>query len=819
MDDLRDQILKIVEREMIGPDPIDWEGYVQPNGEEILFTDPPRQRYIAGILFPQETRDEYLEPEEVTDVSDNTVENGEPETEAMQKQLFSDTPEFLEDAEELINRSNAYRQSAMSITAAVLKNDSLKVKVSAASYVPVSNKDPESGFEKTSYHRKPIIWNNDNQELNLPTNQEKNLKFPIADTGLQLVITSRISMLKHSIFTFSLENTKRCTVSSFKDEDCFFQVKYSLYSELGFQALPPDQKVYSDNDFTSNQLLYRDVFNYAIGHGCAADWDTHNGKVSAIHSTIFPLFELKPIVPSAIPGVLLDMHKMSISDNYLNTLQELETLCANYKSWIDQLRVRKTSLESQYQEAAERHIKNCEQCHHRMIRGVNLLKNNATVRHAFQLMNEAMLMQQLHYNLPLQRWEGDGRRGIRLVDGIEMLPKISDTKTWPGEASRYGRWRPFQLAFILINLYAMYEDNSEEREIVDLIWFPTGGGKTEAYLGLSAYCIFLQRLMGNQEFGSTILMRYTLRLLTAQQYERAAALICACESLRLRNPDLLGTNRITIGLWVGSATTPNKMKDAVRAYEELYNGTSNKNPFVILKCPWCGAQMGPVQVNHGVIALPGYQKIRKNRKYSIVFQCANHEVCDYAKSDTPLPLQIVDESIYDTPPTLLLGTVDKFATLPFRPEAQSIFGIKNGIRVSAPKLIIQDELHLISGPLGSMVGHYETLISELCTRNAPNGKVKPKIVASTATISRAKEQCRALYARSEDQVFQFPPSGLDAGDSFFAYEDKSQKGRKYVGIMATGSSSDATTAIRLYSALLYAAKSIKTDSEVSRDAY
>lgn len=129
-----------------------------------------------------------------------------------------------------------------------------------------------------------------------------------------------------------------------------------------------------------------------------------------------------------------------------------------------------------------------------------------------------------------------------------------------------------------MNLRSMYDRNCNERGIVDLIWFPTGGGKTEAYLGLSAYTIFIRRLMNKDDKGTAILMRYTLRLLTAQQYERASAMICACDLIRNEHVDLFGKNRITIGLWVGSATTPNSIKAAVKAYEKLYNGGGN-NPF------------------------------------------------------------------------------------------------------------------------------------------------------------------------------------------------------------------------------------------------
>ena len=254
---------------------------------------------------------------------------------------------------------------------------------------------------------------------------------------------------------------------------------------------------------------------------------------------------------------------------------------------------------------------------------------------------------------------------------------------------------------------------------------------------------------------------------------------------------------------------------AVKKFEKLKQD-GKENPFVILKCPWCGAQMGAIQRGN-IWEIAGYKKVMgPHGKAKIVFRCRNRN-CDFSKED--LPLFVVDDAIYESTPTLLLGTVDKFAMLPFRPKAQCLFGYENGEKKTSPDLIIQDELHLISGPLGSMVGHYETLIHELCTVRTPSGEIHPKIIASTATISRAKAQCHALYGCKEDHVFQFPPPGLDAGNSFFAKEDHGQNGRRYVGILATGSSSDATTAIRLFAALLYGAKAMKVEKESDRDSY
>ncbi len=807
-DTRRDQLIDYVEREFIGPDPIDWPGMIQPNGEEILKTDPPRTRYIAGILFPRNTTDMQVDIREGE--SEPLSKDDEDDSEPIHDDYSGGSLEFLENAEELINRSNAYRQSAISLTVAVKPSDSIHVKVTAGTYVTQTTTDPTTGKKTTSYPRSSLSWDNEGLPVPLPSAEVGLTKIPVGGTGLQFDITYRYNAYGNNIYTFSLENTNQSHGSFVRDDDCFFQVKFTLFSDGGFSPLADGQRVTRDEDYLSNQLLYRNVYNYAIGHGTAADWEDGE-TVTWISTATFPKYDIKPIVPSTIDGVSLEMLKMSPYGHFADTIAELRQMCKKYREWINSLHAKKETLDPKYSETAQRHIESCEKCLSRMENGVELLENDETVKIAFQYMNLAMLMQQLHYNLPLRRWEIDSQGDIRLEREIP-LPIVTDSDTWGEYKERYGKWRPFQLAFILMNLRSMYDRNCDEREIVDLIWFPTGGGKTEAYLGLSAYTIFIRRLLNIEDSGTAILMRYTLRLLTAQQYERASAMICACDLIRKEHEDLFGKSRITIGLWVGGTTTPNSSKEAVKAYEKLYRGDTN-NPFVMLKCPWCGAQMGPVQKGK----VPGYRKYKKTaRTFDFAFRCSNY-MCDYSKED--LPLFVADETIYEKTPTLLLGTVDKFAMLPFRPEAQSIFGFENGNKKTSPDLIIQDELHLISGPLGSMVGHYETLIHELCTTRASSGEVHPKIVASTATISRAKDQCHALYGCYKDRVFQFPPSGLEAGNSFFAEEKPKQNGRRYVGILATGSSSDATTAIRLYATLLYAAKAMKVQTEADRDPY
>ena len=819
MKERRDQIIDLIKREMIGPDPIDWEGCRQEDGEEILTVDTPQNRYIAGILYPKG----ILDAEAEASMVENMVEeaDADEETEEDKDQEDNDI-EFMDDAEELINRSNSFQQSAMSITVAVRNEDRIVPYVSAGYYIKTDYIDPKGENKSVRFSRRPIKWNNNGKTIELPVPAKTLIKYPVGESGLQFDITLRMTKGTFSIYTFTLENTYTSAAKNDLDTQSYFQCEFALNSETGFIPLPDSIKInVHDQDYLSNKMMYRDVFNYAIGHGCAADWEDKNGRVHRIETAVFPSFEVKPVMPSRIEGISLKMYEFGPRGNFTHAVGELVEMCNQYEGWIRELEEKKKTLE-QFSETAETHIQNCRVCLTRMREGIELLENDNEVRIAFQYMNLAMLEQQLHFHLPLQKWKEARDNEIELEQPVKILPDPDNPDTWyDKEHNHYGQWRPFQIAFVLMNLKSMRHRRCDERGIVDLIWFPTGGGKTEAYLGLSAYTIFIRRLMNKEDAGTAIIMRYTLRLLTAQQYERASAMICACESIRQEHSDLFGNTRISIGLWVGGDTTPNKMDDAMAAYSQLMAGKTEDNPFVMLKCPWCGAQMGVFRSEKGITKLPGYYRNKgKGGKYFFQFKCHNTaNNCLFSRINSPLPLYIIDEDIYEKKPTLLLGTVDKFATLPMRPQAQGLFGYEDGTKVTAPDLIIQDELHLISGPLGSMVGHYETLISELCTIHTSDGDIRPKIIASTATISRAREQCNALYACGKDKVFQFPPSGLDAGESFFAYEDREKQGRRYVGIMASGSPSDTTTAIRLYATLLYAAKQIEVEKENDRDAY
>ena len=830
---MRERLLEFLKKELIGPDPV--PPLVQDNGEERI-KEPPRMRYGAGILFPQAAP---LDDVEATDATEQEMSNySESEAESVDvdglstedtRGLPTNTDDAADANDEILKLANSFLPSAMGFSCFLeIPDEGVAVKIAAGRYlvegaeVKDSDGNPVSGktFQRQSIDTTIVIPATDISP-HPGRCGEFRVEKDAESTGLVLSIrnrtTGRGSVTGGQLLTFSLIN-RRTAEGVIRNEDCFFQVSFSVEasdSSACFRPYPARRLALFTEDDLSNQLLYRKRRTYAVGHGCAPVWtEVEDGKATQISAETIPAFEIKPIVPNPLRELLLRMYDLSDYGDLTSMISNLSKLCDLYEAWIEkQVRVAHREFTDQLLlDTAERHIRDCRRCLARMRQGVSLIETDSRVRRAFNLMNRAMLLQQLHYNLPLRKWQADSNRSMVLEEHSQALPDIHDPNTWPKEG--LGGWRPFQIAFILMTLESIARPHSNDRRIVDLIWFPTGGGKTEAYLGLIAFTIFLKRLRDKTDVGTTALMRYTLRLLTAQQYHRAAALICACEKIRLENQNELGSDKITIGLWVGRSLTPNKRSDAVKAFDQMAQGKSKENPFIVLKCPWCGAQMGPVNVK-GTVRIRGYQK--KLNPSRVDLQCHN-SACDF--SDCPLPLQVVDEDMYESPPTLLIGTVDKFALLPWLPRARGLFGFREDReRVSPPELVIQDELHLISGPLGSMVGHYETLIGELCRNHTENPPVGPKIVASTATISRAREQGHALYNCGRDNVFQFPPQCLEAGDSFFAYEDKTASGRMYVGVHASGLSSHATAQVRVISALLQATKSVEVASEKERNPY
>lgn len=583
-----------------------------------------------------------------------------------------------------------------------------------------------------------------------------------------------------------------------RPENSFFQVGFSVTPKnADARFLDYEKRVRrtrkTKEHGISTELLYRNRQVLGVGHGCALTWDSDG---TSLQTEIIPTYE--------VPGITFNVSELRtveyvLSMKALSDLSSLsrEEICdtlsvfvRTYREWIETKQQEIIQLDESLRSVATRHLDECEQCAARLVRGISILRTDDMAFRAFQLANRAMLMQRVHSELVASRDSG-AERGPLWPD----YERIPDT---------HARWRPFQLAFLLLNIASMLDPESPEREIVDLIWFPTGGGKTEAYLGVTAFCIFLRRLRDPvRGAGTAIMMRYTLRLLTSQQFQRASTLICACERIRLEQPDVLGREPIGIGLWVGGDSSPNTLADAAYALDELVVGRTQRNPFQVLQCPWCGTSLEGVGGGDGESNW-GYRIVDNPRRLRIF---CTEPSCFFHQE---LPIKVVDDDIYRQPPTLLFGTVDKFAMLPWKAEAGNLFGLNRD--VFTPELIIQDELHLIAGPLGTMVGLYEAAIDLLCSSKG----IKPKIIASTATITNADEQVHSLYDR---RVAVFPPPGIDAEDSFFSREAPLSQvpGRQYVGLMATGTTL-ATAQVVLMSAILQSVQDLAVADE-AKDPY
>lgn len=581
--------------------------------------------------------------------------------------------------------------------------------------------------------------------------------------------------------------------------------EYPLQNEVMFQcALKvniPESVVgvftsKADRYHLQEELLYRDKQEIAIGHGVGVDWETV-GNITTIYSTWMPRYELPSVEHSKIENQNFSMGELSeLSPKAL--YEKLIILPQMYKQWLQQQMLIVSELPQYLQEEAQKNIQQVEQIIKRLEEGIELVtKSEQSLEYiAFQFANKTMVLQRA-YSEVARQYRAEKKR---------VKPELN------------GEWRLFQLIFLLMNIAGASDENHEDRNVVDLIWFPTGGGKTEAYLGVAAYTMAYRRLLAPNQIdkyaGITVFMRYTLRLLTTQQFQRAAALICAAELLRRHNPNLFGTESFSIGLWIGADSSPNSFKDAMEKMEELQKGQEVKagNPIQLMNCPWCGTELTHEQ----------YEISEKHQK---IF-CSNKE-CAFHKE---IPVYTIDDAIYQKLPTLLIGTVDKIAQLPWKQNMHELFGNKNVYsrefgfkfsestpkgysrinRLKPPELIIQDELHLISGPLGSLTGLYEVSI-DLLTRH--NGR-PAKVIASTATISGAEDQIKALYGR---KYIQFPLAVQKANDNFVSKEIPTTKksGRYYVGICAPGVS-NKIQAIHMYSAY---ATITRTQSKYKVDPY
>jgi hypothetical protein len=727
----------MLSRDLIGP--------ITPT--ETIENVDPLSYYVMGILWAKRQ---------------NMATEPEQEDAAMELVLATELADELEDESEHsdnIANTHIYKPSAMGVSVMLPPEaNKLDVIFSFAKYTyserqEYQNDDEEKQRKVRQYTRTPrsLEMSSEIPEVSGSVICDEQKEFHKLGVDLTLTVR-RVQNDGSKLVTVSVANALYVPQKKREqNESALFQVKLTLSNPQGFIPIYQAPLIGNSDDEKITSMLYSNILNYAYGHGCSTQYEEDNeGKVTAISSDFMPTAEVLQMRPGDIATADILRLGYWATAEHTAACAGLLGFVSEYANWLESQTLEAASLAVSGSPA---HLvtKRIAICITRIRNGIAALQDDI-VWQAFLLMNEAMLLQR---------------------QKAKKLPESQlDSVTW----------YPFQLAYILQIIPDIINTDSEYRDSVDLLWFPTGGGKTEAYLGVASFAIFYRRLsLRPNNDGVTVIMRYTLRLLTIQQFERASALICASEYLR-RQRDIPG-GEISIGLWIGSGMTPNHIEGEEGAAKVLGRLRQNPeerinegNPVQITSCPWCGEP----------IDLDGYHIIERQ----LVISCHNNPHCEFHKA---LPIYVVDDDVYAKKPTLLLSTIDKFARLAWEPKSKSIFG-EDG---APPELIIQDELHLISGPLGTLAGIYEIAVEYLSTRQ---GRY-PKIIASTATVKNAVEQIRNLYNKD---TIQFPPSGLSFVDSFFAVRANKddRPARTYIGLCEAGGSL-ADLILRVYANLLF----------------
>jgi Helicase conserved C-terminal domain len=649
------------------------------------------------------------------------------------------------------------------------RQEEIAVKLPAGLSAPWESNVPASGGLKVAVSVRPVISESSNGDIQAGTRCA-------------------------SIF---LVNRRTPVADAVRDEAFAFQAEIEVQSDTAFVPRPNLRSLESDDwDERVADLQYRDAWEFAVGHNVATRANIVNRECHSVRTCWIPQCEVERVAPAKLSGVELSMDVLGRLKDGADAKAKLGPIVGQYRAWIDQQRAAMPNSPSRRKETAEELLNRAGIAANRIEQGVGLLSDPICLE-AFRIANRTM-----------------ATAARRRLGVMQHKPA----------ASIQPAWRPFQLAFLLMNLKGIAEPTDPDREVVDLLFFPTGGGKTEAYLGLAAFTMVLRRLRnpGISSAGLSVLMRYTLRLLTLDQLGRAATLICALELERQLDVEKLGEWPFEIGLWVGKAATPNHMGKKGDNYREsaraktiaFLNDDRKPSPIPLEECPWCGTKFKA----NSFRLLP-----HPDEPTDLRVTCVNRD-CEFTRGNS-LPILAVDEPIYRRLPAFMIATVDKFAAMPWTGEVGSFFGRvqrhdKHGFygpcdpqlgrplpaeRLLPPDLVIQDELHLISGPLGTMVGLYETALDELCCREVAGRRVRPKIVASTATVRRAESQIRALFNHRTVDIF--PPPGPDRRNSFFALTETPQESnaRLYLGVAAQGRSPKVVM-LRVYLVLLATAQ-------------
>ncbi|MBO3746155.1 hypothetical protein J5X84_08785 [Streptosporangiaceae bacterium NEAU-GS5] len=733
--------------------------YVGPDGgdDEVVVNMPDRQ-YAVGMLFPYESSAPNPEDSDRGAEVEADVASGDVEEDGAGVPLAED-----------------WRPSSVAISF-VTDRTTVSCDFSGGTYQPITGDGPPR------WQRRPFRFQEVELSQKRPLHQVREGDVPIEigsrwrPSGDAHLVTVHVRLLSKSTGDDRLDIGRM-----------LFQVALSVTPAPGGQIFEYDSSRSHDPDAESAELRlrYRDRKVYAVGHGMAADWDLSDGEcthvfLDPVPAFVVPAIETTGFDPESDAAKALRLDNLSRIDTQPDeVVSMLDVFVKAFSDWVSEQEDCVSGFGADAP-VARTITDRARTAVRRMEAGVNLLreKEQEPLRTAFALGMAAMRLQMRQTAIK----HGEDTAGVKEP-----------------------RWRPFQLGFLLVALASTVDETHENRELVDLIWFPTGGGKTEAYLGLAAIEIFRRRIAhGIAGAGTAVITRYTLRLLTSQQFQRAASLVCAMEILRRDDPRAKGMARFSIGLWVGNEVTPGTRSEAKGALERLHKAVRPKeaNQFQVESCPWCDAALLPEAKVHE----PGRYGFRAVGR-DVVIHCTRGN-CRFSDE---LPVAVVDDVLYEDPPTILLATVDKFARLQFRPEAGSLLGLDTTFR--QPSMIIQDELHLLSGPLGTTVAVFDAVIQMLLSRDG----AAPKIVASTATIRASGEQVQGLYGRS---VVLYPPAGLNGDRTFFSRPVESGEGRLYVGLMPQ-SLSQVSAVIAATAPLIEIPEVLARDADAggTRDSY
>ena len=798
---IRDHLVDVLRLDLVGPEP------GGEHADEILPTGPSRW-YLTGFLVPYEAP----EAQRSDGVGEDQIDlpgggdGGDDES----------TPEQA-------SGRRVYFPSSMGVSVLVPPEvKTIEVTVTWGDYTPIAAdavpEEPPPASTKAPALARTERWKRTpRRELVTITLGKSNGKAVPKDVpnggGIQLVTSARavpdssLAVVPRGTRSVSLflVNNRKVTPDVHKDQGFVFQPALRLQAP-SFVARPNLRGRKDDDDWDERvgELQFRDAFEFAVGHGISTKATLGpDGACREVETVWIPSASVEKVEPGKVPTVVeLGMEALAAIQTHAELTTRLSGLVSAYGTWIqDQRDPQVTVLDTAGRKAvAAELLRDAETARKRIADGIEALREPKAFL-AFQLANRAM------------------GRAAR-----QRSPDLYGT--------RPPTWRPFQLAFILMNVRGIVDPTHADRRAVDLLFFPTGGGKTEAYLGLAAFTMVLRRLgnPGVASAGMSVLMRYTLRLLTLDQLGRAATLVCALELLRREDETKEPSQRLglgpwpfEIGLWVGQAATPNRMghkgdndKHSARTKTIAFqNDTKKPAPIPIENCPWCNAKFDRSSF---------HLEPSPDQPTDLRIACAQRR-CAFGGAGS-LPIVTVDDVIYRRVPAFLIATVDKFAQLPWVGRCGALFGkvdrhdkagfygpcdLGRGDKLARallpPDLIIQDELHLISGPLGTMVGLYETAIDALSESGEGEAKVAPKIIASTATVRRAEAQIHALFGRSSVHVF--PPPGPNRRDSFFAQTVPltEKNARSYIGIAAQGRSLKVVL-LRTYLALLAATQRV-----------